>query len=297
MDRARDVWHMRRSGESRRIERMLKAILVLHVAAGSLALASMLIPAVTRKGGRVHVRAGWVFVAAMAVVAVTALVMSGARLLFDPSPEGRDGGFFLMAVSVLTATSVSTGVRVLRFKARTGPHLHWWDVGLPAVLTLFSAGLGAYGVWRGNGLFIAFSVIGLVTGGGALRYWLRPPTTRMHWWFQHMGSMLGGIIAATTAFFVVNAGNLGLWPLAAWLAPAAIGTTAIVIWTNHYRKMFTGSRVLGSSGSGSRGSGGSKGSQEGPIGGNKMVREVVGLIVLAGLLFAPGVLSLLAQNL
>lgn len=221
---------------------MLKAILVLHIAAGSAALASMLIPAVTRKGGRVHVRAGWVFVVAMAVVSATALMMSGARLLFDPSPEGRDGGFFLMAVSFLTATSVSTGVRVLRFKTRTGPHLHWWDIGLPAVLTLFSAALGAYGASRGSVLFIAFSVIGLVTGGSALRYWLRPPTTRMHWWFQHMGSMLGGIIAATTAFFVVNAGNLGLWPLAAWLAPAAIGTPVIVIWTGYYRKLFSTAR-------------------------------------------------------
>lgn len=220
---------------------MIKPILVLHIAAGSVALASMLIPVVTRKGGLVHRRAGWVFVVAMAVVSATALLLSGARLLFDPRPEARDAGFFLLAVSLLTGNAVSTGVRVLQFKTRTTPHLHWWDTGLPAVLTVFSLALGAFGIHRANVLFMAFAVIGLLGGIGALRYWLRAPASRMHWWFEHMGAMLGGCIAATTAFLVVNAGNMGLWPLAAWLAPSVIGTPATAIWTAYYRRRFSAS--------------------------------------------------------
>jgi len=218
---------------------MIKPILYLHIAAGSVALASMLIPILTRKGGLVHRRAGWVFVCAMATVSVTALVLSGARLFFDPRPEARNAGFFLLAVSVLTGNAVSTGVRVLRFKTRTTPHVHWWDTGLPAVLTVFSVALGAYGVWRGQVLFMAFSAIGLLSGVGVLRYWLRIPTTRMHWWFEHMSAMLGGCIAATTAFLVVNAGNMGLWPMVAWLSPSIIGTPVTAIWTGYYRRRFS----------------------------------------------------------
>jgi hypothetical protein len=218
---------------------MIKPILVLHIAAGSVALASMLIPVVTRKGGLVHRRAGWVFVVAMAVVSMTALLLSGARLLFDPRPDARDAGFFLLAVSLLTGNAVSTGVRVLRFKTRTTPHLHWWDTGLPAVLSVFSLALGAFGIYRGNVLFMAFAVIGLFGGIGALRYWLRAPASRLHWWFEHMGAMLGGCIAATTAFLVVNAGNIGLWPMVAWLSPSIIGTPATVIWTAYYRRRFS----------------------------------------------------------
>ena len=221
---------------------MIKPILAIHIAAGSVALASMLIPIVAMKGGRLHRRAGWVFVCAMAIVSVTALLLSGSRLFFDPRPEARDAGFFLLAVSFLTGNAVSTGVRVLRFKTRTTPHVHWWDTGLPAVLTVFSIALGAYGIWRGNVLFMAFAVIGLLSGGAALRYWLRAPTSRMHWWFEHMGSMLGGCIAATTAFLVVNANNMGLWPMTAWLAPSIIGTPATVVWTAYYRRRFSGSR-------------------------------------------------------
>ncbi len=218
---------------------MITPILALHIAAGSVALASMLIPLVTKKGGLIHRRAGWVFVGAMATVSVTALLLSGSRLLFDPRPQARDAGFFLLAVSVLTGNAVSTGVRVLRFKSRTTPHLHWWDTGLPAVLTVLSVALGAYGVYRGQVLFIAFAGIGLIGGGGALRYWLRVPDSKMHWWFEHMAAMLGGCIAATTAFLVVNAGNLGLWPLMAWLSPAIIGTPATAIWTGYYRRRFS----------------------------------------------------------
>lgn len=201
----------------------------------------MLIPIVAKKGGPLHRRAGWVFVGAMAIVSATALVLSGARLFFDPRPEARDAGFFLLAVSFLTANAVSTGVRVLQFKTRTTAHIHWWDTGLPAVTAIFSLALGAYGISRGQVLFVAFSVIGLLGGGGALRYWLRIPTSRMHWWFEHMGAMLGGCIAATTAFLVVNANNMGLWPMLAWLSPSIIGTPATILWTRYYRRRFSAS--------------------------------------------------------
>lgn len=158
-----------------------------------------------------------------------------------PRPEARDAGFFLLAVAFLTGNAVSTGVRVLRFTTRTTPHIHWWDTGLPAVLTVFSVALGAYGMWRGQVLFMAFAVIGIVSGAGALRYWLRAPTSRMHWWFEHMAARLGGCIAATTAFLVVNANNMGLWPMVAWLSPAILGTPLTAIWTAYYRRRFTAS--------------------------------------------------------
>jgi hypothetical protein len=222
---------------------MMTTLLAIHIAAGSVALMSMFIPMVASKGGRLHRRAGWAFVAAMATVSATALLLSGHRLLFDARPEARDFGLFLFFVAILTAAAVSAGVRVLRFKGRTAPHLHWWDTGLPAVLTAASIGMGGYGLVRGEVLFMAFSVIGLVTGVGGLRYWLRVPASRMHWWFEHMGSMLGGCIAATTAFLVVSGDNFGLWPLAAWLGPSVIGTVAIGGWTTYYKRKFARTRM------------------------------------------------------
>src|SRR5688500_5202521 len=105
-------------------------LLTIHIAAGSVALLSMFVPMVTRKGGLLHRRAGWAFVGSMATVAATALVLSGARLLFDPTSGGRNAGLFLLLLTVLTASGVSAGVRVLRYKTRTAAHRHWWDLGL-----------------------------------------------------------------------------------------------------------------------------------------------------------------------
>jgi hypothetical protein len=175
----------------------------------------------------------------MATVSATALLLSGHRLLFDARPEGRDFGLFLFFVAILTAAAVSAGVRVLRFKSRTTPHLHWWDTGLPVLLTAASIGMGGYGSARGNVLFIAFAAIGFVTGVSGLRYWLRVPASRRHWWFEHMGSMLGGCIAATTAFLVVSGDNFGIWPMAAWFGPSVVGTAAIGAWTAYYKRTFS----------------------------------------------------------
>jgi len=195
---------------------------------------------IARKGANLHRASGKIFVAAMATVSITALVLAGARFLLDPTPQGRHGGLFLLFVSILTGAGVSNGVRVLKTKHRTGPHVHWWDVGVAALLTLASLGMAAYGFAHGRTLFVAFSVIGLLTGGGQLAYWLRAPQSPMHWWFEHMTSMLGACIAATTAFLVVNAERWGLetFSLIVWLAPSVIGGAGTAVWTGYYKRRF-----------------------------------------------------------
>lgn len=219
---------------------VLRLLLGLHIAAGTTALLSMWIPMFARKGAVLHRSAGKVFVAAMATVSASALVLGGARAIFDQTPQGRRAGLFLLFVSVLTGSSVSSGVRVLRAKQRVGPHLHWWDLGIAALLAASSVWAALYGLWAGSALFVAFAAIGLLSGGGQLAYWLRRPRSPMHWWFEHMSSMLGACIAATTAFLVVNAPRWGLdtFSILVWLAPTIVGTPAIILWTGYYRRRF-----------------------------------------------------------
>lgn len=223
---------------------MLRILLAIHIAGGAAALLSMFIPLLAKKGGTAHRRAGWVFVGGMTVVAVTALVLAGARFLTDPSPQGRAGGVFLAYIAILTGAGVSAGIRVLRAKRRITPHGHAWDLGLPVLLVASAGAIAVYGVTTGQTLFTAFATIGLINGGTQLAYWLRAPTHNMHWWFEHMGNMLGACIAATTAFLVNNAGALGLptMSLLVWLAPSAVGVPATIIWTRYYRRRFSGAR-------------------------------------------------------
>jgi hypothetical protein len=223
---------------------MLRALLALHITGGAAALLSMAIPMVAKKGRRLHRRAGWIFAGGMTVVSITALVLSAARFLTDPTPQGRAGGVFLFYVAILTGAGVSAGIRVLRAKRRAAPHRNAWDLGLPLLLVVSAAAVAMYGMVTGEALFTAFSIIGLLSGGSQLLYWLRAPRHPMHWWFEHMGNMLGSCIAATTAFLVVNAGRLGFetFSILVWLAPAMLGGPAIAIWTTYYRRRFAGMR-------------------------------------------------------
>ena len=86
---------------------MLKLTLLSHVLGGSTALLSMFIPILSRKGGSLHRRAGWIFVGGMTTVSITAFILGGARFLTDPRPEARQMGLFLFYISLLTSTSVS----------------------------------------------------------------------------------------------------------------------------------------------------------------------------------------------
>lgn len=221
---------------------MLTLILALHIAAGSLALAAMVVPLTVRKGGPLHRRAGWVFVGGMAMVSLTAFVLSAARIVTSTTADGRAAGLFLFQVALLTAAGVSAGVRVLRFKKRSAPHRHPWDLGLSGALVIASVGMTAFGLSTGRSLPIAFSVIGLLTGGGQLSYWLRTPSHPMHWWFEHLGTMIGSCIAATTAFLVVNASRMGLdsFGLLVWLTPTIVGVPLVAFWNGYYRRRFAG---------------------------------------------------------
>ena len=237
---AGDLRHMRPATIAPHNPSMLKTLLAIHVAGGSVALAAMLLPLFSRKGGSLHRKAGWVFVGGMTLVSLTAFILAGARALTDPRPQAQQASVFLFYVALLTGAGVSAGVRVLRSKSRRDVHRHWWDVGVAVALTGGSLATLAYGLAMRQTLFTAFSFIGIVNGVSQLEYWLRPPTHPMHWWFEHMGAMLGSCIAATTAFMVVNAGRLGLetFSLAVWLAPTVVGVPTIVLWTRYYREKF-----------------------------------------------------------
>jgi hypothetical protein len=116
---------------------------------------------------------------------------------------------------------------------------------MAALLTLTGIAMAGYGLAMQMPLFIAFSLIGLSNGIGQLRYWLRPPTSHMHWWYEHMSGMFGSCIAATTAFLVNNAPHLGLaqTSLIVWLGPAFIGAPASAIWIGYYRRRFEPKRA------------------------------------------------------
>jgi uncharacterized membrane protein len=222
----------------------LRVLLALHIGCGAVAFVCAPVALATAKGGKTHRRWGKIYFWAMAGVAVTALILSFALPIF-----------FLAMVAVFSFYSAFAGYRILSLKDMyTGarPKAVDW---LAAVITFLSSlllflrgivrpQLMGVGVIQVAGhevsiVSVVFGLIGMRMGQGSISGFLKPPTEKMFWWFDHMQGMMGSYIAALTAFSAVN---LSRWFGAAWwvwLWPTIGGAPAIAIWTTYYKTKFS----------------------------------------------------------
>ena len=218
---------------------IIDAVMKVHIAAGCFALATFLIPMVTAKGGKAHRRAGWVFVTAMGILTGTGIPVSIYRLVVETRPYARLIATFLLFISVLSGAVTWKGMRVLRFKG-AGANRDPIDLGIAGVLGLggiytFLVGLGAQAP-----ILMFFGPLGVWIAWSDVRHWLNPNKPKMHWLFEHMGSMIGASIAALTAFSALGARSLGLsaFGAAAWIAPTVIFLPVSFAMGRYYRRKF-----------------------------------------------------------
>ncbi len=218
----------------------LRAILLWpHIIGGGIALVTMWIPILTRKGGKAHRNAGKVYAASMLLAAVAALGISAGWIL-GGDPRQLDKGLFFGMLGLLAMNTTLHGLRVLKQKRRVEAHKHPLDLALSALTLLAGAALTLYGLVGGSILNIAFGGLSVFASSGQLRAMLRPPREKMFWWFEHMGSMGASCIATTTAFLVVNGRFMpdAIPELVWWLLPPIVGTTALIIAGRRERARF-----------------------------------------------------------
>jgi uncharacterized membrane protein len=226
------------------VMRMDTPLLDMHIAAGAVALLTMLVPLVSRKGGPLHRRAGWLFTVGMGLVCVTALLLSGIRLTSGQTDMERNFSLLLVYIAILTASSLWAGIQVIRFKKRAAG-TGWGHAAHAIVLALAGTLAFIYGLVIAQPLFMVFGAIGAVNGLAGVGYWRRR-RRRMEWWLAHMANMLAACITATTAFLLADARHVGLPDnsLVLWLGPTVAGVPLIVIWTRYYARRFSGVTLL-----------------------------------------------------
>jgi hypothetical protein len=240
---------------------LFQSIRWTHIAFGSLALALFWIPVAARKGGRLHVRVGWAYVVCMSVVVLTAFTMSGLAFAFPlgvrhivraMTPEqtarfiraSRELAFFLAYLGGVTLAAGWQGISVLRTRKNPRSLRNPFTYGLNILLVLAAIGSLTLGFLEGRTVFVAMSSVGFLVGGGNLAYLLRAPQSKMHWWYEHLSSMIATAIAGYTAFIVF--GGSHLVPALArtqlyvvfWLLPTVIGVPAITFTVAYYKRKF-----------------------------------------------------------
>jgi hypothetical protein len=218
---------------------VFQRVLAIHIAAGAVALLVFWVPLVTKKGGRTHRRVGWVYVAAAATLAVTALLLC-IPLVSDGSPRRWRAGLFLAYVGGLAGASAQLGVRALLTKGRTGASRSAIDLVPPLLLVAGGVALAAFGVGHSALLFVLFAGLGVVLGVAHLRFWLTPPVHGREWFLAHMSGMGTSCITTITAFVVVNAQHLGMrtFDVRLWAAPIIVLAVGLTIWRRYYARRF-----------------------------------------------------------
>ena len=211
---------------------MAGAVLLIHIAAGAVALAAAAIALSTAKGRVHHVRAGRVYSAAMAVVCVTALPLAvlGADVV-------------LLLVAVFSFYLVFAGWRFARNASGRPQPVDW---AAAAVMGLTGLGMWGHGVAlfaRGHSQWVAMAVFGFIAvalGVADLRHHRASPLPARQRIARHLTNMLAGTIATVTAVVVVNVDTRPAW--LAWLLPTLV-ITPVIVWWN--RRVIRGTDRIG----------------------------------------------------
>jgi hypothetical protein len=219
----------------------MRALLAVHIAAGSGSFLLAPVALATAKGGKQHKRWGMVYLWSMGVVAGTALPMA----LYRPV-------LFLAMVAVFSFYAAFSGYRVLKLKdlPRGGraKAVDWIAAGITFGSSACLAGFGMFRpAWVQNFgvVAIVFGLIGMRLASVQMWSFVRRPKEKMFWWYTHLGNFIGSYIAAWTAFSAVTLTQvLHSHRLVIWLWPTAIGVPAIVLTVAYYKRKFAPKRVV-----------------------------------------------------
>lgn len=196
---------------------------IVHVAAGTLALATFWTAGLVKKGTPFHRRVGQVYLLSM-----LAIVITGIPLVLQQIARGQPiGALFLTFLLVLVGNASWTAWRAIRDRrdraAFYGP-MYWFVAALTAVCGLAIIALGTQ---VGAVLLQVFGSVGVFAGVGAWFSWRRSASDPKWWLKEHYSAMIGNGVATHIAFFGIGLNKLlpGLDPALlqnfAWFTPLA----------------------------------------------------------------------------
>ncbi|MFT7073346.1 DUF2306 domain-containing protein [Patiriisocius sp. Uisw_017] len=201
------------------------AILIyIHAGFGGLALIFGSLAIVFKKGSKKHRASGKYFFHSMIISAVIALLI--ACLPGHHSP-------FLFSIGLFSLYFLITGYSALRFKKKID-RVTIDIIGNISMLVIASCmvllPLIIYGVV--NIVLLVFGLLGILAALNTIRVLRKKEMLKERWLRMHLGNMMGGYIAAVSAFAVVNQILPGIYN---WFVPGIIGGVYIYYWMRKIR--------------------------------------------------------------
>lgn len=195
---------------------MYQALLAIHVVGGSAALCVGTAIAVLKKGDQRHKMYGRLFVWSMLAASILGILMS----IMKPNP-------FLLLIGLFSGYMAWSGWRILRAK----PEHAVVQLMAPIALIAVAMGMAVIAATSNESTIVPlFFAAGMVfIGVTDVRVALRlrsGPLPKKLVISRHLGLMGGALIAAWTAFLVVNI-SLPQFQWILWIGPSVIGTIGL----------------------------------------------------------------------
>lgn len=197
---------------------MVKTLIIIHAGLGGIALLAGAFALYFKKGSKPHKSSGLLFYFSMLASAVTALIVSVL-----PGHENP----FLFSIGLFSSYFILLGRLALKLRNNSFPY----NVGraLAYLMMLIGISMVVLPVLSGklNIVLLVFGIVALFFAVRDLRLYKDQDKAQQLWQQMHLGNMIGGYIAASTAFVVVN--QLFPWYIS-WFAPGLIGGLFIYYW-------------------------------------------------------------------
>ncbi len=207
------------------MEQTIKILIYIHAFLGGLGLIFGMMSILVKKGGINHKKAGKIFSYAMVISSLISLFV--ARM---PNHEN----LFLFLIGIFTIYMVFSGNRALTLKSKLKLKADTIDKlisGIMLVASIVMIVIGIYGMVNKIDKSILYIFFGGLGGFMALKDFqtFKAFTENKNAWIRnHIGRMIGALIASVTAFMVAG---LHIGSLLVWITPTLIGTGYIIYWT------------------------------------------------------------------
>jgi len=165
------------------------------------------------------------------------------ELTLKVAAELRDGGLFLLAISILVLVGVRHGLQSVRAKGNQSLMRRTDSLIINIALLVIGVWLGfaAVGGPPMSVLYYIFAALCSVTAINNLRFCLKHKVTRGEQIVAHISGIIGAGIGSHTAFFVFGANRIlaelltGYAAIIPWVLPGVVGTLLIVQQSKKYR--------------------------------------------------------------
>lgn len=218
---------------------IFKVLLFIHIPAGFIGLVLFWIPVIVKKGGNIHVKVGKAYVFSMWIVVITAMIMC----IINAINEEYIGAAFLGFISILTAKPLWYAISIIKYKRDVPLRMIKINRALARVLFISGFGLLVWGVLlKFEGLAMLLVIFGFIGLSGFKEAFanLDKAKENTNWLKEHLGGMIASGIASHTAFFAFGGATyfskifVGQLMIIPWVAPAIVGTIAIIYTTKKY---------------------------------------------------------------